>query len=393
VNANEQRPQKDVHELLLKLRKSSNIRPIYTRNLQLAQVSAAFSLRSDDEFDLENGEPTSIRIKELQNYIRHQGNTLACFDDVKGFVEKLDASAMKYIAYDFAPKLESTAKNAVDGARLKLLALKLQYFVSSCSSIYTPVPSETTAYKCAVCTKESAVRSCAGCLANISQAALELHQASLPLASDNFAMSSEILPEVAILIAYCSIRLAVQGGQPIYTAPSPSSLRHLSCALLVLEHQLSLSPKHSLLSLLLVQLHIVLGSGSRTREVWDVLGVKRTIMDSLAPLFFDRLSTVAPAIISPSDDWGWELIDMLTSHYTTSLKLRMPRRLIDAFQTGSYASVLSVPKYIEDLRSSCTRAMSIVEEARSERIFGTPYGEFLQDPRYSKCILLQLKDA
>ncbi|KAI9158028.1 Cytochrome c oxidase-assembly factor cox-23 [Paramyrothecium foliicola] len=375
--------QKEVQDLLDTLRASTHIRPIYTRNLQLAQASIAFSLTVNDDVDLRDGKAVSPRLQELQSYIRQYKNTLACFDDVKGFVDKLEPSAMKYVAYEFVPSLTAETESSIEVARIKVLALKLQYFVSSCQSTYTPVSSEEPGHKCAVCSAVSSAPACSECLNKIIKAALSLHSSLSPSASEHPAFSSEVLPEIAILIAYCSIRLATQDGKPQYTAPNPASTRHLLRALLVLEQQLSAFPKHSLLSLLLVQLHIMVGSGSRTREVWDVLGVKRTIMDSLAPLFFDRLSTIAPAIISSADDWGWELIDMLSSHYTTSLKLRMPRRLIDAFQTGSYASVLSVPKYIDNLRSSCTRAMSLVEEARTERLFGIPYGEFLQDPRYA----------
>ena len=89
-------------------------------------------------------------------------------------------------------------------------------------------------------------------------------------------------------------------------------------------------------------------------------------------------------MISPSDNWGWQLMDMLTSHFSYSLKLRMPRRLVDAFEAESYSSVLEIPKYISDLRTSATRAMSLVEESRAERLLGAPTWELFTDLRFSK---------
>ena len=73
---------------------------------------------------------------------------------------------------------------------------------------------------------------------------------------------------------------------------------------------------------------------------------------------------------------------MLESHFDVSLKLRMHRRLSDAFETNSYGSILSIPKYIENLRWSCTRVMSLVEEARIERIFGQQFLDVFQDARF-----------
>ncbi|KAJ4139662.1 hypothetical protein NW765_003571 [Fusarium oxysporum] len=107
-------------------------------------------------------------------------------------------------------------------------------------------------------------------------------------------------------------------------------------------------------------------------------------MDSLAPIFYDRLSTISPALISPSDETGWELLDLLSSHFNVSLKLRMPRRLIDAFESGSYSSVIDIPEYMENLRWSCTRAMSLVEETRTDRIMGEHFSEVFTDPRFTE---------
>lgn len=186
-----------------------------------------------------------------------------------------------------------------------------------------------------------------------------------------------------MLLAACLVDLATLQSSPT-SLPSPQSTKYLVQALLLLDQQLVKCPKHSQITLLLVQLHLLLGSGQEARGMWETLAVKNTIMDSLAPIFYDRLSTVAPGVMSPDDSAGWQLMQSIKTHYQTSLKMRMPRRLIDAFEAGSYSAVLDIPRYIENLRASGTRAMSLVESARSERLLQDPETDLRSDPRFSK---------
>ena len=373
-----------VRELLLLLVKSKNLRPMYKRNLLLARVSAAFSLGPNDEDDLTNGQPSSLRLRELINYVAHQKGSLACFDDVKGFVERLDPSAVKHLAYDHVPELVSGSTDALETARIQVLSLKLQYFALTCLASVSQVPGAKPSSKCVVCDAEFGSALCTSCLSDIAQRAVQQYQSCTKELAGNASAENEVIPELAMAVALCNIRLAFNSQLPGYKPSTLPSTQHLLRALFMLEHQFHLTPKHSQTALLLVQLHLRLGSAHRAREIWDELAVKRTISDALAPIFYDRLSTVSPLVISPSDNWGWQLIETLKQHYTVSLKLRMPRRLIDAFEAGSYGSILGMPQYIEDLRRSCTRVMSLVEEARAERLFGQPFGEVLTDSRFRK---------
>ncbi|KAJ6445213.1 N-acetyltransferase B complex, non-catalytic subunit [Purpureocillium lavendulum] len=377
---------KTVQELLVLLVKSKNLRPMYKRNLLLARVAAAFSLGPNDEDDLAGGQPSSLRLREMISYINHQKGSLACFDDVKGFVERLEPSAIKHLAWKYVPQLASsgTDTDALATARIQLLCLKLQYFALTCLASVLKLPGQKPRSRCAVCDAEFQSALCASCLTSLAKRALDQYQRNSKDLAGNTAAENEVGPELAMVVAFCNIRLALNSQLPGYKSPSPPSSRHLLRAMFVLEHQFHLTPKHSQTALLLVQLHLRLGSAHRSREIWDELAVKRTISDALAPIFYDRLSTVSPLVISPSDNWGVDLIDTLKQHYAVSLKLKMPRRLIDAFEAGSYGSIVGMPRYIENLRRSCTRAMSLVEEARAERLFGQPFGEVLTDPRFTQ---------
>ncbi|KAF4127009.1 N-acetyltransferase B complex (NatB) non catalytic subunit [Geosmithia morbida] len=374
----------EVHDLLLELVKFPGLRAIYRRNLLLARVSAAFQLLTPDGDDSIDGRASSTRLQELMRYVEDQAASPACFDDVKTFVEKLDLSGLRYFVDDFLAGL-GERKEKLSAGQAGLLALKFRYLTATCPISYTTVPGEKPRAKCQRCGAEEQYASCASCFRGIWDEALVLYKDIATKAPDQLLSDAHVPPELALLLAVCSVRLAFpdpKATPAASTYTSAESLWHLYHAVLVLEYQLSFSPKNAPILLVLVQLHLRLGSAPRSRQLWGELGVKRTIMDSLGPLFYDRLSTVAPALLSPSDTWGWQLMDMLTSHYSYSLKMRMPRRLIDAFEAESYGSVLDMPRYIHDLRTSATRAMSLVEETRSERMLGRPTWELFSDPRF-----------
>lgn len=349
----------------------------------MARVSASFQLSSDESADAIDDEPSSMRLQELLRYVEDQASSPACFEDIKGFIEKLDRSGMKYLALSMLPKLSANIEGANAQWQARLLVLKVQYLITTCPAVYDAVPGPTMSSKCSICTTESENRECSPCYQKLWTQGLELYKKIALENPDKLAADPQIPPELALLVGFCSIKLAQPDARSPLTLIPASALKHLYHAILVLEYQLSFSAKNSQLLLVLVQLHMLLGSSTRSRQLWHELAVKRTIVDSLGPLFYDRLSTVAPALISPSDNWGWQVMDALSGHYSYSLKLRMPRRLVDAFESESYGSVLGIPKYITDLRYGATRAMSLIEETRSERFLGAPTWELFTEPRFS----------
>ncbi|KHN96017.1 N-acetyltransferase B complex, non-catalytic subunit [Metarhizium album ARSEF 1941] len=372
-----------LQSLLLELARSKSLKPIYKRNVLLARVSAAFSLKTNDDDDIEDDQPSSLRLRELINYIQDQKSSAACFDDVKEFLEQLDISGLKHVAYRYIAQLAQSVDDPVERARVLLLSLKTQYFLSTCPIGRMSIAGEKPSSKCLVCSAKFESESCPTCLTRISEEALASHRATSKDVGEDAVTQNEILPELSVVVAFCNIKLAFR-SRPGYIHSSPPVSQYLLRALFILEHQAFLTPKHSQISLLLVQLHLLVGSAHRAREAWHGLAVKRTIVDSLAPIFYDRLSTVSPIMLDSSDGWGWELVETLRSHYANSLKLKMPRRLIDAFEAASYGSIIDMPKYIENLRFGCTRAMSLVEEARANRLLGEPCGEFLNDARFNE---------
>ncbi|KAG6019833.1 hypothetical protein E4U41_003066, partial [Claviceps citrina] len=370
-----------LQDLLIRVAKTQSLKPIYKRNVLLAKVAAAFVLEARDQDDVDDDRPSSSRLQELLLYVDEQKTSIACFDDIKEYVEKLDAGGLKHMAYTHVPELAKSAKDPVSSARIRLLSLKLQYLATTCPVLRIQVAGRVPACRCVVCGSGFESESCHLCLSSISSAALEAYRSAAEELKDHAAVqNNELLPELALVVALCDVQMAFC-GRPGYVASEPKP-ELLVRALVMLEHQVLLSPKHSQVCLLLVQLHLLVGSAHRCREIWQRLGVKRTIVDSLAPILYDRLSTVGPAMLDPSDDEGWDLVETLRGHFANSLAMPMPRRLLDAFEAGSYGSIIDMPRYIENLRFGCTRAMSLVEEARADRLLGEACGEFLNDGRF-----------
>lgn len=376
-----------VQDLLLKVAQAKGLKPIYKRNIILAKLSAAFTLEANDQDDVDNdNKPSSARLQELLLYVGDQKTSIACFSDIKEFAEKLDASGLKHLAYVHVPELAKTCGDPAASARVHLLSLKLRYLLTTCPVSRTQVAGRIPASKCVICDSVFESVSCHACLAKISSAALEAYKSATDELKDDATVQGEVLPELALAVALCNMQMAFCARPGYHTAETECPKREfLVRALLVLEHQVFLTPKHSQICLVLVQVHLFLGSAHACREIWQELGVKRTIVDSLAPILYDRLSTVAPVILDSSDDWGWDMAETLRGHFANSLLMRMPRRLIDAFETGSYGSIIDMPRYTNNLRFGCTRAMSLVEEVRADRLLGEPCDEFLNDDRFGKC--------
>lgn len=348
-----------------------------------------------DGADRSESGDSSTRLQELTQYIKDQKGSPTCFEDVKSFVERLDRSGMNYLAYELLPHLHEGVEVLQDADYTRVAALKMQYFILSCPLMYDTVAGEKPRYKCQACSQECDFEACESCIADISRRALAFHSETLgrnpdksfnARTNDSSRFEGDAPSQLLILAALCSIKLANPDKHGSCVGLPADSIRHLVHAVSLLEYGRLALPKYSDYLLLLFQLHLVLGTGPNAADHWDNLAVKRTIVDSLGPLFYDRLSAVSPGMCSMDDD-GNEPLDVLNSHYIPSLQLRMPRKLIDAFQNDSYGSVIGIPEYMEKLRYSCTRAMGFVEEAKVERTTGYSLDDFMIDSRFGAFIL------
>jgi hypothetical protein len=322
-----------------------------------------------------------LQLKQgLQSFLEIYANRLSCFDHVKDIAEKLEPSDLISIAFDFMPQIPAL-KNKVDGSNTaELTLLKLQYFAASSGRLYAPSASEKGKFDCMACGCRLTTRKCTSCFKTIFKHAHNLHSKLRQSSSHH----EDILPETGILMANCKMQEVFVGRRTFYASRSEPIYRNLIQCILILEEQLSQSPRHTQLSLLLVQLHTVLGSAHRAREIWANLGANSEAAQALAPLFFDRFSTVAPACLVDCEETSAASVEYLASSAPTRLDVRQAGLLSESFQAGEYRRLLDMPKQIDMARASGRRALSLNENARAMRMRGHPLKEMIQDSRYGK---------
>ncbi|TEA12738.1 hypothetical protein C8034_v005773 [Colletotrichum sidae] len=360
----------EVSSLIDRFLTQENVRSIYKRNIYLARVEAAFQFA---HLVQSKPEDKSNEYQELCRYIDIECASPACFDDVRGFVERLPPQEIRELAYEYVVQIAEQSEDTARSASVKTLAFKLQYLGLSSSKTVVRVRKEestgSSSWKCIVCAAVNNSSTCTKCVKRLLASTLTLYSSLIN--SSDISPTLDCIPELAILTATACVRLSGLHERDVVDPTALSKRgRHdrLLQAALIIEDQLTRTPKHTRLTLVLVRIYLVLGCASRAREVWDTADVKRTIIDSLGPYFFDRLSTIAPALVVPPNRRG--LMDGLKAHYNTSLLTRMPKRVPDAFDAESYTAILNIPNYIERLRKSCTVVMGYVEDARAGRALG-----------------------
>lgn len=81
-------------------------------------------------------------------------------------------------------------------------------------------------------------------------------------------------------------------------------------------------------------------------------------------------------------------MEPLRSYYSKSLQYSCPLQIWNAFETGSYSSILDLTEYDGRLRRSCTLMMTLVEERRATRAFGGKLECDIQDSAFTGKYLL-----
>lgn len=226
-------------------------------------------------------------------------------------------------------------------------------------------------YQCRLCSTLTSLP-CESCLRSVVTEAAQIYQ--------QIVDDSELLaaiprldkdPRIDLALVMGNSILKLSGLRPRASDVAPAPLRDVNPSLflqavLVLDTQLKVTPSDVALRLLLAQLYLLLGCASYAYQIWTPLDVKRTIQDSLSPLFFDRISSLSPGLFTGTRP----LMEPLRLYYNNSLHSSCPLRIWDAFGSGSYSSILEMTEFDSKLRRSCTLMMSIVEERRATRAFG-----------------------
>ena len=253
---------------------------------------------------------------------------------------------------------------------------KLRYLFTTCPQTLSHRPSVVDGQlqpgpsQCRFCSRVTSPP-CTNCLSSIIGDAAKAYReidADRELVASIPKLDKDPRQDLALVIGTSLLKLS--GIQSLHSSTSTAPLRDIHQelflqAVFILDAQLKQTPSDNGLRLLLVQLYLLMGNASHAHQVWVPMDVKRTVQDALSPLFFDRISTLSPALFQGRRP----LLEPLRSYFAYCLRDECPLKIWDAFSAGSYTSILDMSQYDERLRTSCTLAMTIVEEARAARSF------------------------
>ncbi|KAK3984114.1 N-acetyltransferase B complex non catalytic subunit-domain-containing protein [Cladorrhinum sp. PSN332] len=352
--------------------------PMYKKNISLALLEATFRLPSttlNPNHHHQSG--LSPRVAQIGLYLDQYYERLAAFDDVKGYVAELSFEEVKSFMEDVLPKIPGENPEKKKQIIIKAMESKLRYLLTTCSQTLSPQSSvidgeaQKKPYRCRFCSRAASLP-CEFCLKRVISDAADTYS---QINADKELLAAipglDRDPRLDLAMAMGSSLLKLAGLRP-YSADGAHSLWEviqpslLFQAVLLLDTQLQITPNDNGLRLLLVQLYLLVGCASYAYQLWVPMGVKRTIQDALSPLFFDRISTIAPGLFQGIRP----LMEPLRTYYSYTLRDPCPLRIWDAFSSGSYTSILDMTEYDKTLRTSCTLMMTLVEERRATRSFG-----------------------
>ncbi|KAH7027550.1 N-acetyltransferase B complex non catalytic subunit-domain-containing protein [Microdochium trichocladiopsis] len=309
----------------------------------------------------------NTRLLALATYVINNYRSPSVYDETQAFIEMLSPAEAKQFRTILATNLEQddVFKRFVTTA----LRLRVQFTIAT-----------HVAAICSACgTELSCQEYCAKCLRQIAITALQQYK----VAMSNSELRDNVLPKTpvdpisdfAVIGACALLKLGDAGdgtrpGAPGISALADADVQLVLQAIVLLEAYFAALPKNDALRMMLVKLYLLIGCVSRAKTLWDSFGVKNAILDSLAPLFYDRLSTFAPhffASTSASGGGNPTSMSPLVSYFDTALRRTYPRGLKDALDYDSYSSIAGLYGFYEKLKTSCSMVMVRTEARRGRR--------------------------
>ncbi|PSR84113.1 N-acetyltransferase B complex non catalytic subunit-domain-containing protein [Coniella lustricola] len=348
--------------------------PMYKKNISLATLELAFKNPSILSHGSTPDKP-SARVFTLYMILQQSLFQRAAFDDVKEYIAQLSIDEARYFIDNFSTTLLGDTPDEQRKVVVDVLEIKFRYLLTSCRATLDHVvvvgDAAEPQFTCLLCSA-TANGSCTGCLESLATSALSIYQTADKSSANLKGLAIDPRVDLALVAASALLRLSglsTLPSQPPSRLPplSKVNISRLLQAVTLISAQLTKSPDEIPLRILLVHLYLLLGCGSLAYQQWLPLDVKRTIQDSLSPLFFDRISSIAPNIFQGTRSPPTE---RLTSYYSGILYDEAPVRIWDAFKAGSYASILDMADYSDRLRRSCTLVMTVLEERATTRAFG-----------------------
>ncbi|KAI1074538.1 N-acetyltransferase B complex non catalytic subunit-domain-containing protein [Whalleya microplaca] len=360
--------QKSLTKLGNALARSDNLKPLFRKNRDVALLRILYA-RNEQETPHAIG--PSTQVTHLIDLIVDHYQDKACFGEAVSFIRRLSQE-------DVAAFLETLgtrgAKSAdvYQGLALVSLRLKIRYFLAT-----TPKDNQM----CQFCKTVVNGSSCDVCLISIATSAIDVYRHGM---GDNLREKIlDTLSELALTGAACLLQLAGIGraswkkgrNSPIYDINIQLFLQ----AILWLESYVMVSNSmNGTHRMFLVKLYLLMGCVSRAKAHWAAFDIKNAIVDSLALLFIDRLSSISPGFFTSSTSRDNPMHPYLL-HFTRALKRGLPNSVLDCIDNSNYGAIPDLYRRVDKLTASCTTITAVVEERRGLRSKGSAVSHVLED--------------
>ncbi|RYP59394.1 hypothetical protein DL770_010207 [Monosporascus sp. CRB-9-2] len=312
---------------------------------------------------------SNTRVEHLLEYVLKYHWSVACFEDIRKFVETLNHEELQMfvqkLGHEALKEGENKDGDKYKGLTLVAILLQIRFLVAT---------STRDSTVCKYCRSELDHSDCISCFMSIVKVALENYNAGMR--DDHLRYNilpktnGDPLSDLAMVGSVSLLKLARVGRSPGYTACSPlhlADIQYILQAIIWLDSYLTASPKNNPLRMLLLKLYLLIGCVSRAKSLWAQFDIKNAILDSLGPLFFDRISTIAPDLFGPGASIRRNPLRPFIDYYSKALRSTIPKQTVEAFKGGNWHTIPSMYEFGEGLKKSCTLVMAVVEERRGLR--------------------------
>ncbi|KAI1496838.1 N-acetyltransferase B complex non catalytic subunit-domain-containing protein [Biscogniauxia marginata] len=351
-----------VNKIIRALEPLEGARGVFQKNRDLLELKIVFARDSratrgpaDAGF--------STRVVHLAKHVERHCTDPACFRSVKPMIAELSQSQLA----EFLGLLKNNSTDDTDKLkRLVLLSMRLKIR-------YLQATSVKYGELCEFCHGQTQGPDCMACVKSILLNALDSFSSAVQdedILRVKETGQEDPLANLTMIGSTCLLKLSGVGDKswnPKTNSPLfNTDLQLFLQAVLWTEYYVAIKPTNNALRLLLVKLYLLMGCASRAKSLWDGFDIKNAILNSLASLFFDRLSTISPG------DFNQGLsrtpVGPIKTYFSNAVRRHLPSALTNAIENENYGSFIDEVHFVDRLARSCTIVMAVVEERRGLRM-------------------------
>ncbi|ETS87837.1 hypothetical protein PFICI_01665 [Pestalotiopsis fici W106-1] len=367
---------KQLRGFIEKVSKVTKVNALFRHHMEISNLIILFNRYRSSAVN-ESTDDQSTRVNHLYTYIVSYHSQVSCFDSIKPFLEQLRFDEVQFLLSRLEQEGAEEKNDLFKNTAILTLRLKIRYLMTT-SNVSINEKGTNAHPSCKFCKTDIKENSCNVCLQSIAKASAWLYNQNC----DNHGLRVRIndmedvdpFGDLAIVGTTCLLKLSgLESGRRSVGISSETAidLRLLMRAIAWMErHHNRGTQKGQAITLFLAKLYLLIGCVPQAHTLWRTLEVKNVTLDSLGPLFTDRLSTIAPGM------WRAGAPTPMTQfhrYFKDAIVRHIPTQLRTALENGNYVSVLGLKDSRDRLCNSCTMIMTNVEDRRGLRAIGSKY--------------------